>query len=129
MKFVGFMVLMLAGIWVWEKHPALVILVGMVLGLFIVSAIFSARAERDRVALMTQEEREAHEREKPQQVQTALFGPVNEHLVCPAAGQVRSKAAIRQAMLMTNTIGRISATTTNQITQRHCGKCSSTWDI
>lgn len=136
MQFIGFMEVGLFFFWLWDKHAGLVIvgtvlLVGTVI-YFIAKARQEAKEYQALLEKMSPEERERHEQERRDQLNTALFGPINALLVCPhctTTGQVRSKAAIRSVTSVSNTIAKVSATTTRQVTQRHCDKCQTTWDV
>ena len=136
MNFFGLVVVVLFCIWLWEKYPGPVMFVGALLGGAIVYFVFTSRKEareyQEMLARSTPEERARHERARQEQVNTVLFGAVVPQLVCPhctVAGQVRSKVAVRSTTSVTNTIAKVSATTNQQVTQRHCDNCQSTWDI
>ncbi|MFC7462334.1 hypothetical protein [Hydrogenophaga defluvii] len=67
---------------------------------------------------------------------TYLFGPRNEHLVCPhcqTKGLVHAKSIV-EAVTSTGTVGGILKTNTESTTmvasiQHHCAKCSTTWKV
>lgn len=136
MNFIGLLAVVLFCIWFWEKHPGLVILAASLLGgavvYFIVSGRKAAQEYREMLDRMTPEERAEHEKLRQEQARTGLYGPLNQYLVCPhcaTLGQVRSKAAVRSTTAVTNTIAKVSATTDRDVTQRHCDKCQTTWDL
>jgi hypothetical protein len=60
------------------------------------------------------------------------YGPTNQHLVCPhcqTTGCVRNKTMMRSTITTTNSIAKIKATSHKNVTQLHCDKCQTTWDI
>ena len=136
MNFVGLVAVILICIWLWEKHPGLVIFGGLLIGgamvYFVVTGRKEAEEYREMLARMSPEERAEHEKLRQEQMNTILYGPLNQHLVCPhcaTLGQVRSKAEVRSTTAVTNTIAKVSATTNRDVTQRHCDKCQTTWDL
>lgn len=66
----------------------------------------------------------------------ALFGNLSQHLICPhcqTKGTVRAKGATR-VVTSTGKVGGIiktntKSTSTKSVTQHHCDKCSTTWDV
>lgn len=140
MKFLPFMVVALFSIWLWDKHPGVVVFGVLALAGLIAYVYFEAakekKEEEDRVGRMAPEERDSYLRYKEEQGRTIAYGPVNPHLVCPhctTLGQVRSKPVTRQAQsqMVTNTIAGIKATSTSttSVKQRHCDKCGTDWDV
>ena len=136
MNFIGFVVVALVCIWFWEKHPGVVLFGGALLGGTIIYLVITGRKEaqeyRQMLDRMTPEERAQHEKFRQDQINTATYGPINSNLVCPhctTPGHVRSTLAARSTTAVSNTIAKVSATTKTQVTQRHCDKCQSTWDI
>lgn len=136
MQFISFMVVGLFFFWLWDKHAGFVIggsvlLAGAVV-YFVVTGRQEARAYQEMLAKMSPEEREQHEQARRDQLNAAMFGPINVHLVCPhcaTSGQVRTTTSVRSTTAVTNTIAKVSATTKRTVTQRHCDKCQTTWDI
>lgn len=85
-----------------------------------------------RLERMTSEEREAYYVSEQKARVDAVWGAVNEALVCPhcqVKGRVHSMAATRTSTAVSNTIARVSASTTTSVTQRHCENCNTTWDV
>lgn len=150
MPIFAFVVLVVVLIKVWESSPGLVVLGGLLLVGGTIFSVFESRREQreaqeerrethERLARMSPEERQ-HALEESQhalqqlveQASTIKWGPINPHLLCLHCGtpnKVRSKAAERTSTSVTNTIGRVKATTTTLVTQRHCDKCETTWDV
>jgi len=65
-----------------------------------------------------------------------LYGPINEHLICPhcqTKGLVHAKE-VQRTTTFTGTAGGIlkaktKSATTRVVGQHHCEQCASTWDI
>jgi hypothetical protein len=101
------------------------ILVLLVIGALIIYGMNARIVERERVAAMSPADRLVH-----------IYGPSNAHLICPhcqSKGSVHVKSAMR-SVTSTGKVGGIlktntESTTINVVTQHHCEKCSSTWDI
>lgn len=93
--------------------------------LFIGVLVFQVKREETKVKAMSPNQRLAYQ-----------FGSRNEHLVCPHCqikGEVRVKRATRR-MTTTGEIGGIMKTDTTsqtekEVTQHHCDKCNTTWDV
>ena len=122
--------------WLWDKHAGLVIVGAVLLAgtviYFVVTGQQEAREYQEMLAKMSPEERERHEQARRDQLNTAMFGPINVHLMCPhctTSGQVRTTTAVRSTTAVTNTIVKVSATTKRDVVRRHCDKCQTTWDI
>lgn len=102
-----------------------IFLLFVVIGLFIWWLKVSQDAERAKINAMSPDDRLAY-----------LFGPRNEHLVCPhcqTKGLVHAKKIV-EAVTSTGTVGGILKTNTETTTmvasvQHHCGKCSTTWKV
>ncbi len=81
---------------------------------------------------MTPSQRAAHDKA----IVTRATGIINEHLICPhcqTKGTVRAKSVSRTET-STGKVGGIVKTniksrTTKQVTQHHCDKCGTTWDV
>lgn len=65
-----------------------------------------------------------------------IFGPVNEHLICPhcqTKGSVHAKQETRVITSKGKVGGIVKTNTTSQstnfVTQHHCENCSTTWDV
>lgn len=136
MPFIAIVVLVLIATSLWKNHPGLVIFVGLALSSLVIYAAISgrekARQRAEIISQMTPDEREQFELRERVRLNTLAFGPINPALVCShctIAGQVRSQGATRSSRSVTNTIGKVSATTTHQVTQRHCDNCQTTWDV
>lgn len=130
------MVVAIFCIWLWEKYPGPVMLVGALLGgaiaYFIFKTLKEEREIREKMTRLTPEEKVRYEHELQEKRNVDLYGAVVPQLVCPhcaVVGHVRSKAAVRSTTSVTNTIAKVSATTQQQVTRRHCDNCQSTWDI
>lgn len=88
-------------------------------------AFVSAKNEQEKVNAMSPADRANY-----------LFGPINNHLICPhcqTKGLVHAMKATRVStstgkvggILKTNT----ESTTTRVVTQHHCEQCGTTWDV
>lgn len=72
----------------------------------------------------------------PAEQAESLLGPLNPHLICPhcqTKGTVRAKAA-ENTVTSTGKVGGILKTNTSskavhQVTQHHCEKCGTTWNV
>jgi len=84
----------------------------------------------------TKEKQERFNTMSPDQQATALMGSLNEHLICPhcqTKGTVRAKSVSRTET-STGKVGGIVKTNTKSsvtklVTQHHCDKCRTTWDV
>ena len=92
---------------------------------FVGVLIFQVKREETKVSFMSPDQRLAY-----------AFGSKNEHLVCPhcqTKGEVRAKRVSR-TVTTTGNVGGILKTDTNSqtinhVTQHHCDKCGTTWDV
>ena len=136
MQFIGLLAIAIFGIWLWDHFPWVIILIGAAIMYFIAAQIVDARKERARIAKMSPEAREQYEKEILRQAQINVFGPINEHLVCPHC-QNKGSVHAKKEMRVTTSVGKVggilktntSSQVTRFVTQHHCKICSTTWDI
>ena len=101
------------------------VLVTLIVVGVIASAIAVNQKEQEKISAMSPEEKNNY-----------IFGPINEHLICPhcqTRGTVHARMAVRSST-STGKVGGIlktdtTSTTTTTVTQHHCDQCGTTWDV
>lgn len=125
---------------VWKEAPALVIIAGLAVAVFIINSIIDKNAkEKDHEMMlekMSPDERLEYEQKKQEDIKRLIFGSINPHLICPhcqTKGTVHATKKIKE-IVSTGQIGGIlktntKSTITDNYTQHHCAQCNTTWSV
>ena len=132
MQLVALLAFAILGIWLWESHPTVIVVIG--LGIAALFAIFFwQEAERKKMlASLSPEERQAFLLREHLIRLIKLYGPINPALLCPHCGFngcVRSQSVVRQSTSVSGTFAKIETVHSANVTQRFCDNCSTQWDI
>ena len=101
----------------------LLLILGLLIG--VLGIVMPALIENEKMKKMSPSEKENY-----------IYGSINEHLICShcqTKGFVHAKQAVRTSTSTGKVGGVLKTNTENKtvstVTQHHCEKCGSTWDI
>ena len=107
----------------------------------VVTATLAVRAEQEKIAQMSPEERECYLAQKREEQLTLQWGPINPAMLCPhcqAKGNIRTKHVVQKrgisggkatAALITGGISVLATGLSRKegATQAYCASCNNTW--